>query len=46
MIIFVLTWIIALSVWHFGRIEQRWSLAPAASPPASLPQTGDHDQVA
>jgi high-affinity nickel-transport protein len=23
--LFVVTWAIALSVWHFGRIEQRWS---------------------
>jgi high-affinity nickel-transport protein len=23
--LFVLTWAIALSVWHFGRIEERWS---------------------
>ena len=22
--VFVVTWIIALSVWHFGRIEQKW----------------------
>ncbi len=30
--VFVLTWIVALAVWHFGRIEQKWetrrSLAP------------------
>jgi high-affinity nickel-transport protein len=23
--LFVLAWVIALSVWHFGRIEERWS---------------------
>jgi high-affinity nickel-transport protein len=23
--LFVLTWVVALSVWHFGRIEERWS---------------------
>src|ERR1022692_3991932 len=23
---FVVTWAVALSVWHFGRIEQRWDL--------------------
>jgi high-affinity nickel-transport protein len=23
--LFVLTWIIALSIWHFGKIEQKWS---------------------
>ena len=22
--VFVVTWVIALSVWHFGRIEQKW----------------------
>jgi high-affinity nickel-transport protein len=22
--VFVLTWIVALAVWHFGRIEQKW----------------------
>jgi len=22
--VFVLTWVIALSIWHFGRIEQKW----------------------
>lgn len=21
---FVLTWIIALSIWHFGKLEQKW----------------------
>ena len=25
---FVATWAIALSVWHFGRIEERWTAAP------------------
>ena len=23
--LFVLTWVIALAVWRFGRIEERWS---------------------
>ena len=27
--VFVLTWVIALSVWRFGKIEQRWNLAAA-----------------
>jgi high-affinity nickel-transport protein len=22
--VFVVTWIVALAVWHFGRIEQKW----------------------
>jgi nickel/cobalt transporter (NiCoT) family protein len=28
---FVVTWAIALSVWHFGRIEERWSSRVRAS---------------
>ena len=24
---FVVTWVVALSIWHFGRIEQRWDTA-------------------
>ncbi|MDX1874881.1 HoxN/HupN/NixA family nickel/cobalt transporter [Mycolicibacterium sp. 120266] len=27
---FVLTWIIAIGVWRFGRIEERWDATPAA----------------
>ena len=27
--IFALTWAVALSVWHFGHIEQRWDVAAA-----------------
>ena len=23
--LFVLTWVLALAVWRFGRIEQRWT---------------------
>jgi len=32
--LFALTWAIALGIWHFGRIEERWSarLQPADSP--------------
>jgi high-affinity nickel-transport protein len=32
--VFVLTWAVALSVWHFGKIEQKWDLtaAQATSP--------------
>jgi high-affinity nickel-transport protein len=26
--LFVLTWAIALGVWRFARIEQRWSARP------------------
>jgi high-affinity nickel-transport protein len=28
--VFVATWAIALTVWHFGRIEDRWAAAPSA----------------
>ncbi|CDO10750.1 HoxN/HupN/NixA family nickel/cobalt transporter [Mycolicibacterium cosmeticum] len=27
---FVLTWLIAIGVWRFGRIEERWDATPAA----------------
>jgi high-affinity nickel-transport protein len=32
--LFILTWAVALAVWKFGRIEQRWSagVQPAAAP--------------
>jgi nickel/cobalt transporter (NiCoT) family protein len=35
--LFVLTWAVALSVWHFGHIEEKWTAAMAAgaSPPVS-----------
>ena len=29
---FVATWLVAVCVWRFGRIEQRWSLAPQSEP--------------
>ncbi len=32
--LFVLTWIIALAVWRFGRIEERWSAGLSAGPAA------------
>jgi high-affinity nickel-transport protein len=44
-VMFVLTWVIALSVWHLGKIEQRWALAPAANPPAPLPPTDEDDEA-
>ncbi|MQY27355.1 Nickel transporter NicT [Nocardia aurantia] len=28
--LFVLTWVIALATWRYGRIEQRWTAAPEA----------------
>jgi high-affinity nickel-transport protein len=30
--IFVVTWAVALSVWHFGKIEHKWDTAQAAPP--------------
>jgi high-affinity nickel-transport protein len=30
--VFVLTWAIALAIWHFGKIEQKWDTAKAAAP--------------
>ena len=29
---FVLTWIVALAVWHFGRIEQKWETGRPLAP--------------
>jgi high-affinity nickel-transport protein len=33
-VLFVLTWAIALSIWHFGRIEDKWSSRVSSSEPA------------
>ena len=33
--VFVLTWIVALSVWRFAKIEQKWDAANAAAPAAA-----------
>ncbi|HEV2257539.1 MAG TPA: HoxN/HupN/NixA family nickel/cobalt transporter [Streptosporangiaceae bacterium] len=30
--VFVLTWIVALCVWHFGRIEQKWETGRPLAP--------------
>ena len=33
--LFVVTWIVALAIWHFGQIEKKWELKmaePAFSP--------------
>jgi nickel/cobalt transporter (NiCoT) family protein len=27
--IFIVTWIVALAIWHFGRLEERWDLQAA-----------------
>jgi high-affinity nickel-transport protein len=36
---FVLTWLVALAIWHFGRIEQKWEAA--ADGPRDWPEVGD-----
>src|SRR6516162_1635687 len=36
---FVLTWVVALAIWHFGRIEQKWEAA--AEGPRDWPDMGD-----
>jgi high-affinity nickel-transport protein len=33
--VFVLTWVVALGVWHFGKVEQRWDLAAASASPTA-----------
>jgi high-affinity nickel-transport protein len=35
--LFVVAWLLALVVWRFGHIEQRWSAGLAAVPPGSAP---------
>ena len=29
--VFVVTWVVALAVWRFGRIEQKWDTRPAVT---------------
>jgi high-affinity nickel-transport protein len=36
---FVLTWLVALAIWHFGRIEQKWEAA--ADGPRDWPEVGN-----
>jgi high-affinity nickel-transport protein len=26
--VFIVTWIVALAIWHFGKLEQKWDLGP------------------
>jgi len=30
--VFVLTWVVALAIWRFGKIEQKWDLPAEATP--------------
>ncbi len=40
--LFVTTWIIALSIWRFGKIEQRWEVKAAVGYPQAIkPQEAD-----
>jgi high-affinity nickel-transport protein len=39
---FVVTWVAALAIWRYGRIEQRWALVPAGSEPLPLADTSSH----
>ncbi len=39
--IFVLTWAVALSVWRFGRIEERWDAAAVRARADGRPVTAD-----
>jgi nickel/cobalt transporter (NiCoT) family protein len=34
--LFVLTWVVALSIWRFGRIEEKWSAGMASAEPGQL----------
>ena len=44
--VFILTWVIALSIWRFGRIEQRWDVASAGAPGQRAPDQGAAGQKA
>jgi high-affinity nickel-transport protein len=33
--VFVLTWAVALAIWHFGKIEQKWGATQPAGPTAA-----------
>jgi nickel/cobalt transporter (NiCoT) family protein len=37
--VFALTWLVALAIWHFGRVEQKWEAA--AEGPRDWPDVGD-----
>ena len=42
----MLTWAVALAVWRFGRIEQRWDAASAAAGADEPPPNRAEDQAA
>lgn len=41
--LFVVTWIIALVIWRFGRIEERWKTTPAPATPLESTAAGSPD---
>jgi high-affinity nickel-transport protein len=43
--VFVVTWAVALSIWRFGRIEQRWDASAAACRPAPAPRQAALDSA-
>ena len=36
--LFVVTWVAALAIWKYGRIEERWSTAPVTETPEKVPE--------
>jgi len=44
--VFVITWVVALAIWHFGKIEQKWDLAAASAGTSDSPTKRFRDQVA
>jgi high-affinity nickel-transport protein len=36
--LFVVTWVVALAIWRYGRIEERWSTGLADAPVATCPR--------
>ena len=38
--VFVVTWIVALAIWHFGQIERKWELQAAEGRAQSNPKAG------
>jgi high-affinity nickel-transport protein len=43
--LFVLTWTVALLIWRFGRIEERWTAGLATGPVAGLSPADDAESV-
>lgn len=38
--LFAVTWVVALAVWRYARIEERWALSPAGSGGDRTPKVG------